>query len=54
MLIALVVVYALVLGVSPGLALVGIALTVLALDRHDRSIVDSLLNLIAATKAGAR
>ncbi len=54
MLIALVVVYALVLGVSPGLALAGIALTVLALDRHARSTVDSLLDCIAPTKAGAR
>jgi hypothetical protein len=54
MLIALVVVYALVLGVSPGLCLIAIALTVLALDRHDISIVDSLRDRITATKTEAR
>ena len=54
MLIALVVVYALVHGVRPGLGLVGIALTVLALDHPDRSIVDSLFDRITATKAEAR
>jgi hypothetical protein len=35
-----IVAWALVFGISPGLALIGIALTVLALDRYDPGIID--------------
>ena len=40
MIIAVVLVWALVLGISPGLALIVIPLTVLALDRYDPTLVD--------------
>jgi hypothetical protein len=43
MLIAVVIVWSLVFGVSPGLALLGIAASVLLLDRRDPSILDTLL-----------
>jgi hypothetical protein len=38
--IALIVAYSVILGVSAGMALVAIALSVLALDRYDPSILD--------------
>ena len=44
MFIALVVVWALVLGISPGLALLAIPLTVLAIDRYDPALLDRLLS----------
>lgn len=42
MAIALVVLWAMVLGVSPGLALIAIPLTVFALDRYDPAVADRL------------
>lgn len=43
LLIAAVVVWAIVLGVSPGLALIAGALGALALDRYDPSILDRII-----------
>jgi len=40
MTILAIVAWALVFGISPGLALIGIALTALALDRYDPGIID--------------
>ena len=41
--IAVVLVWAMVLGISPGLALIVIPLAVLAIDRYDQSLLDRLL-----------
>ena len=43
MIIAVVIVWALVLGLSPGLALIGGALTLLLLDRLNPTLTDRLL-----------
>jgi hypothetical protein len=43
MLIALLVVWAMILGISPGLALAVIPITVLALDRYDSSLLDHFI-----------
>ena len=40
--IALVLVWAMVLGISPGLALIAIPMSVLAIDRYDPAILDRL------------
>jgi hypothetical protein len=40
LLVAAIAVWALVLGFSPGLALIAITLTVLALDRYDPALID--------------
>jgi len=41
--IAVVLVWAMVLGISPGLALIAIPLAVLAIDRYDTTLLDRLL-----------
>jgi len=43
MIVAVVIVWAIVLGISPGLALIAIALAVLAIDRYDQTLLDRLL-----------
>ena len=43
MIVAAVIVWAIVLGISPGLALIAIALAVLAIDRYDPALLDRLL-----------
>ena len=43
MLMLTLVVWAMVLGTSPGLALIAVALTVLVVDRFDPAIIDRLL-----------
>jgi hypothetical protein len=40
--IAVVLVWATVLGISPGLALIAIPITVLAIDRYDPAVLDRL------------
>lgn len=47
MFVAVVIVWALVLGVSPGLALTAIPLAALALDRYDSTILDRLSSRVA-------
>ena len=47
-LVLLVLVWAAVLGLSPGLTLIAVALTALALDRVDRGILDRLLARVGA------
>jgi hypothetical protein len=42
MLVAVVIVWAMVLGISPGLALIAIPLAVLAIDRYDPTLLDRL------------
>ncbi len=44
MFFAVLVVWALVVGISPGLALIAIPLAVLALDQYDPTILDHLSN----------
>lgn len=46
MFIAVVVVWAVVLGISLGLALIAIALAVLAVDRYDPTLFDRLLSRV--------
>jgi hypothetical protein len=41
--IAVVLVWAMVLGISPGLALIAIPVAVLAIDRYDPTLLDRLL-----------
>jgi hypothetical protein len=43
MFVALVIVWAMVFGFSPGLALIAIPLAVLAIDRYDPTLLDRLL-----------
>jgi hypothetical protein len=43
MVVVLVVVWAAILGVSPGAALIAIPLAVLALDRYDPTLLDGFL-----------
>ena len=40
MFVAVVIVWALILGISPGLALIAIPLAVLAVDRYDPALLD--------------
>ena len=44
MFVAVVIIWARVLGISPGLALIAIPLTVLAIDRYDPTLLDRLLS----------
>jgi hypothetical protein len=43
MFVAVVIVWAMVLGISPGLALIAVPLAVLAIDRYDPTLLDRLL-----------
>ena len=44
MIIGVVIVWAMVLGLSPGLALIGSALTLLLLDRRNLTLINRLLD----------
>ena len=47
-LVLVVIVWAVILGFSPGLALIALALGVLILDRYDATILDSLWKILRA------
>lgn len=42
--VAVVIVWAIILGISPGMALIAIPLALLAIDRYDPALLDRLSN----------